>query len=175
VIEQGAEGASWQIAKDATGQSTFQGHTKRTVTRVNTANEVPVFTYVYASPSAIGAPATATVGTAVYVLSPAATLAVVQATDEDGKVYTEYTNELGQVVCKRTALGSGQYASIAHAYDNLGRVVMTLTPEGVKRAVTDGEAMNAAFLNKWAYLYQFDARPYCGQEGAGPGMDVYGL
>lgn len=150
VIEQGAAGGAWQIARDNAGQSTFQGHTHRTVARTNTANEVVLWTY---QPGTNGATGTATFGAA-----PAQSLDVQDMKDEDGRRYLEYVNFLSQTVAKRVEAASGVFMVTNCAYDDFGHQVMVLSPEGVKRAVVDGETVNSTFLAKWAYLYQYDER-----------------
>ncbi|GGG59930.1 DUF6443 domain-containing protein [Hymenobacter glacieicola] len=150
VVEQGSPGTSWQVARDGAGKSTFQGHTFRRVIRTNTANELPLWSY---SPNADGS-----IGAVSYTWSPAQTLRVEQSSDEDNKVSWVYEDSQGRTVGKRVALGNGSYAYTGCAFDALGRPLLEMTAEGIKRIITNGEQPTAAFLEKWGYFYQYDAK-----------------
>jgi RHS repeat-associated protein len=148
IIEQSSPGSSWQVARNSSGQSTFSGHTRRTITRAVLHGEVAVWTYTPAADGVIG---TATVG-----IAPASSLTVTQQTDEDGKLSWRYVNLLGQVLAAESYVSPGKYLTTSYAYDLAGRQVMMMTPEGVKRIVNDGQPLTSAFLDKWAYLTKYD-------------------
>ncbi|SET97010.1 DUF6443 domain-containing protein [Hymenobacter actinosclerus] len=148
-IEQGGAGTSWQVVKDANGKSTFQGHTKRMLARGSTGGEVAIWSY---TPGAEGL-----IGTASFTFDAPGSISVTQLTDEDGKQSWKYTNSLGQIVATETLASPRNYLTTATAYDEAGRIVMTMSPEGVKRAVNSGEALSTEFLARWAFLYRFDA------------------
>lgn len=150
VIEQGGPGAAGQIAKDGNGNSTFQGHTKRTFVRTVGGGEVALWTY---TPGAEGV-----IGTATQRVAQARSITISQLTDEDGKLSWKYTNMLGQVVATEVLASPGVYLTTAYAYDQAGRVVMTMSPEGVKRIVNSNEPLNSDFIARWAYLFTYDQR-----------------
>jgi len=150
VIEQGTPGTSGQVSKDGSGNSTFQGHTKRTLTRAVNGGEVALWTY---TPGADGV-----IGTALVSIAPANSLTVILNTDEDGKRSWKYINMLGQVMAKEVLASSGAWITTAYAYDQAGRAVMIMSPEGVKRVVNSGEQLNSAFISRWAHLFKYDQR-----------------
>ncbi len=150
VIEQGTPGTSGQILKDGNGNSTFQGHTKRTYTRTVGGGEVALWTY---TPGAEGV-----IGTATQRIAPARSITITQLMDEDGKLSWKYTNMLGQLVAKEVLVSPGVYLTTAYAFDQLGRVTMIMSPEGVKRIVNSGGLLNSDFIARWAYLFNFDQR-----------------
>ncbi|WP_166648194.1 DUF6443 domain-containing protein [Hymenobacter sp. UV11] len=150
VIEQGAPGSSGQIAKDGNSNSTFQGHTKRTLTRAVGGGEVAIWTYS-SSPDGV-------IGTASISFSSPNSLTVTLKTDEDGKRNWKYTNMFGQVVAEEVLASSGAWITTAYAYDQAGRTVMIMSPEGVKRVANTGEPITSDFISRWAHLFKYDQR-----------------
>ena len=100
-------------------------------------------------------------GTASFQVATAGQLAVQETLDEEGHLTQVFRNALGQVVAQRNVVAGAtgnDNPTTAYAYDPLGHVLMVLTPEGVKRAVTQGAVLDTAFLGRWAYLFTYDAR-----------------
>jgi len=156
VLEVGGVGTAWQVQRNGNGTSTFQGHTSKTRSRTNTADvadKVALWSYTSS--------ASGTIGTASYALAGIGTLRVQEEKDEDGRLNQTYSNALGQLVGKRalTQTSTNRNNPITgYAYDIVGRLVMVLTPEGMQRAVEDNETVNTAFLERWAYFFEYDAQ-----------------
>lgn len=95
---------------------------------------------------------------------PAASLYLVTTTDENGQITEEYTDKLGQVVCKRSKLDSITYASTYYLYDDFGLLRYVISPEGEKAITAENISGRADLVNdpdfqqKWMFSYQYDER-----------------
>jgi len=80
------------------------------------------------------------------------------ASDEDGKVTTEYKNKLGQVVLKRGE--EGGHVDTYYVYDALGQLCYVIPPKAVDELTSDLSDDNIT-LKQYCYLYRYDERGNC--------------
>lgn len=172
LLEQGSPGLNWQ--PDASNSYTSTDRTVKFAYQLNEANEVLKWTYGYPSSSNVFGTLSASVGgTPVYYQPSELTRA--KTKDEQGNEVFEYTDREGRIVLKRVKVVSGaasttdtnrdiNYASTYYIYNDFGKLVAVLQPEGVKNLAIDyfptskTEADRQAFLRNWAFRYRFDAR-----------------
>ncbi len=91
-------------------------------------------------------------------------LKTVVISDEDGKVTETYTDKLGQVVLRRTRNGA-ELLDTYYIYDEHNNLRVVLPPEASTNLTPD-----EAFLNRWAYCYEYDDRQRLSQKKA-PGAE----
>ncbi len=81
--------------------------------------------------------------------------------DEDGNLTIEYTNQQGQTILKKSHVGDSTWAETYYVYDIYGNLSAVIPPEATSRLTSDfyqAEADRTAFLNLWAFLYEYDDR-----------------
>ncbi|MBO9613212.1 MAG: RHS repeat-associated core domain-containing protein [Dyadobacter sp.] len=78
----------------------------------------------------------------------AGTLTYVNFTDEQGNVTNEFTDMLGQMVCRQVIAGGGTTLSTYYVYDDLGLL----------RAVLQPNYQDVASLTDHAFAYDYDER-----------------
>ncbi|HEY8937438.1 MAG TPA: DUF6443 domain-containing protein, partial [Cyclobacteriaceae bacterium] len=127
-------GADWHAAS--------KNKFSQTINMVNVANEVLQWTY-----TGTGFPTTS--GTYAANL-----LGVTQTTDEGGLVKKSYKNFKGQVILDRTGDGTNWHDTY-YIYDVYGSVMYIIPPEAVSR-LSEYAAGQQAFLDRWAFQYQYD-------------------
>ncbi|MBP9882368.1 MAG: RHS repeat-associated core domain-containing protein, partial [Chitinophagales bacterium] len=123
--------------------------------RGNYANEVRLFT---ANTNAAGWK-----GTTFYA---AGTLTVTEITDENENLQITYFDNKERVVLekrpKSVSTGAGQkefnFTSTYYIYDDLGRLVVVITPEGFNKLVADGNFTVSASNDLWNYFYNYNKR-----------------
>ena len=82
-------------------------------------------------------------------------------TDEDGNQTIEYANTSGQTILKKSQVNETSWAETYYIYDIYGNPSVVLPPEASDRLDDEFFALGAnrdAFLNTWAYLYEYDNR-----------------
>ncbi|HEY8935922.1 MAG TPA: DUF6443 domain-containing protein [Cyclobacteriaceae bacterium] len=132
VIEQGAPGSSWQ--PDNTDSYTSTDHTVKHDYAFNGANDVILFAYD-ATTGEVSA------GGSVINYYDANQLQANKTKDEHGNEVIEYIDREGHTVCKKVQYGTDTatttklYASTYYVYDDLQRLAVVLSPEGVKAIV----------------------------------------
>jgi RHS repeat-associated protein len=97
------------------------------------------------------------------------TLSVLRTKDEHGNLMYEYRNNEGLVLLKRVQsvtssapIDDVNYAATYYVYDSFGRLTCVVPPEAVKRLSIEyfqsgaTSATKDAFLNRWAFRYQYD-------------------
>jgi len=129
-------GADWHTA----AKNKFS----QTVNMVNVANEVLQWTY-----TGTGFPTTS--GSYAANL-----LAVTQTTDEGGLIKKTYKNFKGQVILDRSGDGNPVWHDTYYIYDYYGNVAFIISPEAISR-LGEYAAGQQAFLDRWAYQYQYDS------------------
>ena len=140
----GGPGAAWQPGTD---------HDVRFTYRANGAPATePVRRFTWETVQAALAP-----GAAPLPLYAANEVRVRQTTDADNRLTVDYTDAEGRLVLKKAQISGGVWAETAYAYDLFGRLRLVLQPEG-NAALTQGAALTASLLRRWAFQYDFDAR-----------------
>ena len=87
---------------------------------------------------------------------PSATLSVKSITDEDGLTLLTFTNMYGQTLLERRLPQSGANLDTYYIYDGLGRLSVVLPP-----AIAGKQTVSQSDIDKYAYLYRYDARGNC--------------
>ena len=117
----------------------------------NVANEVLCLKVSYGtSPSLTGA----TLNVSYY---PASSLYKTTATDEDGGQKIEYRDIKGNVVLERSLISGTTYADTYYSYDNLGRLVWVVSPQG-SLSLSNGNSYpyTHAIARQYSYIYIYD-------------------
>ena len=86
------------------------------------------------------------------------TLYVTKTTDEQGNVIKEYKDKSDKVVLKRTYLSANDSLDTYYIYDDFDNLRIVLPPEAMKNFDPQYKTDPGAFLSKWAFTYQYDAR-----------------
>jgi RHS repeat-associated protein len=159
ILKQGAHGESWQPNKDVNATNDYSIKFKY---ESNGAEEVLLLTYnpinglIYNQEN----------GQPKYYL--ANNLSVTKTLDEHNNEVLEYQGSDGKTICKKVQLktvnGIKQYAVTNYVYDELGSLVIVLSPEASSRLLSEYFHTNATedvkqkFLNRWAFQYKYDSR-----------------
>jgi RHS repeat-associated protein len=167
VLEKGAEGEAWQIAKDANGVPLATNKTVRKLEKINnqisttlagTADDnVRKFTYAFASNGTYG-----TVSTAGYY--PTGELLLTQTKDEHGSLAKEYRNKEGQLILKKIQINTAatltdvNFAFTYYVYDTRGQLRMVIQPEGSAAINAISYTPDATFISRWCFTYHYDER-----------------
>jgi len=137
VVEKGAPGEVWQPGG---------GHTIRFAYGVNTADEVRLWSIS----TSTGLP----ISSSDYT---AGTLRVITTTDEEDNDVKEYTDREGRVVLKKVLSANDEHSTY-YIYDDIGNLRFVLPPEASSRVAALSYTPDQAFLNTWAFQYQYDGR-----------------
>ncbi|MEQ9403514.1 MAG: DUF6443 domain-containing protein [Cyclobacteriaceae bacterium] len=84
--------------------------------------------------------------------------------DEDGNQTSEFTDKQGRTILKKSETGdlSNPWAETYYIYDVLGQLKTVIPPEATSRLSTEffgqSQTNRTAFLNTWAFLYNYDYR-----------------
>ncbi len=82
--------------------------------------------------------------------------------DEDNNQTITYTDPNGQTILKKSQVDGSTWASTYYVYDIYGQLKVVFPPEATDRLSTEyfgqSEANKKAFLNTWAFLYDYDGR-----------------
>lgn len=132
VIEQGAPGTNWQPGT---------GHTIRSLSRSNTANEIRIWKTNGTSPG----------------FYAANTLSVEEVTDENNNKVISFMDKRGLLLQKHVQSGASSWLKTINIYDVSGRLKYTLQPEGVKQLAA-GTTISASLLTQFAFQYTYDTR-----------------
>ncbi|MEQ6168996.1 DUF6443 domain-containing protein [Ekhidna sp. MALMAid0563] len=83
-------------------------------------------------------------------------------TDEDGNQTVEYTNKQGQTILKKSQVDVSAWAETYYIYNIYGNLSVVLPPEASYRLDAEffgqSDSARTAFLNTWAFLYDYDGR-----------------
>lgn len=138
-LEQGAPGDAWQI-----GQHTVK------------------FEYEIADSAEVLLWKSETLLTAAKQVHQASQLYKNTTIDEDGNSTIEYTNKQGQTILKKSQVNATTWAETYYIYDIYGQLSVVLPPEATSRLDAEffgqNEQSKKAFLNTWAFLYDYDGR-----------------
>ena len=117
----------------------------------NAANEVFCLKVSYGTAGDIS---TASMAVSYY---PAASLYKTTATDEDGGQKIEYKDFKGNVVLERSLISGSTYADTYYSYDNQGRLVWVVSPEG-STSLANGSSYSYshAIAQQYSYIYAYD-------------------
>lgn len=85
----------------------------------------------------------------------AAALYKTTITDEDGKPTIEYKDKLGQVIMKRVITNEAGNHDTYYVYNDLGQLCYVLPP------LAADASGSADAINKYGYVYRYDARGNC--------------
>lgn len=176
ILEQGAAGLPWKIARNGAGNSTKTGETRQWNQRANrqtvttaagtSDDNIRRFTYTFnADPNFYG-----TVSTAGYY--PAGELWVTETKDEDHNQTLEFKDKEGRVVVKKgqltgtTSPAAADFALTYYVYDDLGQLRMVIPPQGAQAIPTTSPystytfspTTNTITRRRWCFTYQYDAR-----------------
>lgn len=150
IVEQGAPGSAWQPGT---------GHTVRTTSRSNTANEIRIWKADATSPG---------------YYAPG-TVIVQELTDENGNKVITFTDKEGKLLQKHIQETTTNWIKTLNIYDAIGRLVYVLQPEGVNQLET-GTTITTSLLENYAFKYTYDARGRLAEKKApnvGPVYIVY--
>ena len=89
------------------------------------------------------------------------TLSVKSVKDEDGLTLLTFTDLLGRTVLERRHPASGEDLDTYYLYDDMGRLAVVMPPALAKIAATSPTRLNDADIDKYAYLYTYDANGNC--------------
>ena len=82
--------------------------------------------------------------------------------DEDDNKTVEYTNKQGHTILKKSQVNDSTWAETYYIYDKYGQLVVVIPPEATFRLDAEffGQSVETrkAFLNTWAFLYNYDDR-----------------
>ncbi|MHC1705786.1 MAG: DUF6443 domain-containing protein [Tenuifilaceae bacterium] len=163
MLELGAPGTSWQVLKNASGVSTFLGHT----VKYNYETNIGVINWGVNSSNQLLRLGTYEVGS-LYVTS---------ITDENGIISKEYKNKLGLVVLKVAAFGTSTEALTYYVYDDLGLLRYVLPPMLVNNlGTTTLFSQTTPLIKNYGYYYRYDERKRMVEKqlpGADPVYFVY--
>jgi RHS repeat-associated protein len=148
-LEQGGAGATWQIVKNAQGNSTGAGKTSKMIYRPNEANEVRLWTYNLANNTI------STTGS--YAESE---LWVTEAKDEHNKRVWEYKDKAGQVVLKKLEgdVSTGGDIFTYYIYDAFGLLRVVLPPKAVEAIEASSWVVTSSVLEELCYQYFYDGK-----------------
>ena len=90
---------------------------------------------------------------------PAGELRKTVTTDEDGRVYTTYTDKTGHDVLKRRGQGASARDTY-YLYDSAGRLCYVLPPQVTGPSVQDAST-DTPLMAKYIYAYQYNDRDLC--------------
>lgn len=135
--------------------------------RGNYANEVRLFT--------TNAGVAGWKGTTFYA---AGTLTVTETTDENENLQITYFDNKGRVVLEKrprnVSTGGGQkefiFTSTYFIYDDIGRLVVVISPEGFNQLVYEGNFSVSASYDHWNYFYNYNKRGFISAKKL-PGID----
>jgi RHS repeat-associated protein len=152
-LKQGAPGEPWQ--PNASSYDAKNDHSIAFNFGFNSANEV------YQLEFANGQNALGLIHTATPTYYAANELFKNKTKDEHQNEVIEFTDKNGQTILKKVQAGTEQYAQTYYVYDDFGRLVCVVQPEGVKKiadyfAASDNEKEN--FLKRWAFRYRYDEK-----------------
>ncbi|WP_421876469.1 DUF6443 domain-containing protein [Marinoscillum sp.] len=84
---------------------------------------------------------------------------VKEVTDENGNSSLTFTDNLGQMIAKKSEIGSS-YATTYYLYDDLGQLTFVIQPEGVAEIGGGYSSLlnTSEFRKKWMFRYKYDGR-----------------
>jgi RHS repeat-associated protein len=150
VVEQGAPGAAWQVVRDAQGNSTGQGHTRKQRFRPNTLSDSVIFFPDGLQP-----------GFQVSSYWPAGALWVEEKEDENGHLQLSFTDKKGRSVLQKSQLDGNTFAYTYSLYAENGQdLAYVLQPQGARELVVIPHQgiLSQQLLNEQAFQYRYDAR-----------------
>ena len=129
----------------------LSSHTSRVSYSFNSANDIPLLSI-------------STFGDLLkngYVL--AKTLICIHTVDGNGAETDVYTDKEGRIICEDRWLDSNTKARTLYVYDNFGRPVWIVQPEGVSIIASTGSAsvsymVSSDFAKRWCFVYIYDKR-----------------
>lgn len=151
-LEINRPGEDFAIVRDASGQSTFTGHTTKTREGINLIGEVLRFAVsgttlgYYTEAGSVGS-------TVAYY--PEGYLSVSTVIDANGATHKEYTTYEGLKVLDK-AIANGESLETYYVYNDLGQLRYVLSPKAVKAIAASG--ISQTVLNELAYYYAYDGR-----------------
>jgi hypothetical protein len=102
-----------------------------------------------------------TVDSAGNISSPgiyaARQLSIFTRIDEHNAVVKKYTDKSGQLLLKRVFIHNDSLQTY-YVYDDFGLLRVVIQPEGVAAITGSTWASSSGFLDKWAFIYRYDAR-----------------
>ncbi|MBO9632280.1 MAG: hypothetical protein J7578_04125 [Chitinophagaceae bacterium] len=138
VLEKGMTGESWQPGS---------GHTIRTISYANAANEVRLWKFDESTGLANA-----------QGFYSAGDILTEQTIDEENGRSWVHTNKLGQVVLNTRELDTSTAIRTYTVYDGLGRKRIIIQPQGVQEMINSGNwSIDSSFLSKWCFTYRYDA------------------
>lgn len=153
IIEQGAPGADWQIGR-ATIRQSYETNLANEVILWKAA-EITSQTKQYYGPRQL------------YKNT---------VTDEDGNPLISFVDRQGRTVLKKSQVDASTWAETYYIYDDLGRLRIVLPPAASDRLNNEFFAVSsnrAAFLHRWAFLYEYDERNRMIEKRAPGAQPVY--
>jgi len=128
ILKQGSAGAAWQPSID---NNSMADHAVKKRSRPNDATEVLLFHYDQAT-GLVSVKA----GSVFQYYGPYQLMASVTY-DEHNNDMIEYTDKAGLTICKKVRVSPTDYANTYYVYDDLGKLVVVIPPEGVKALLSN--------------------------------------
>jgi RHS repeat-associated protein len=158
VLKQGAPGSDFQ--PDNSSYASPTDHSVKLAYENNLANEVLNWTWTTSGTYPFGLVNASTGATPVYY--GANELTKSKSKDEQNTEIIQFKDKSGRIILRKIAAGGGLYAETYYIYDDLGNLMMVIQPEGTKNLASQyfnqTDATRDAYLNKWAFRYNYDQR-----------------